>query len=1172
METASATLSYWEQGKCVQVSLAVGANSPEVYLCQPLPLTEAVSLRSLIEKAMGDALAQGAGYPFREAEELSRPLLDAKLESIVHSNPPKGALSLVMGAAPALALVPELIPVNIDGRQSWLDAEVAVHRTMGQIACPLVNRPAPRTIAVLYTSGGNGMFERLARGFCASVGALDGVTVDLFAGSGLVDLSCRHEQLRKIFREHRAVLFLGHAHVPQAQRGGGWQLTDREHLSMKDLDGFLKKATVAPEVVFANCCSGAWQDPDGEPYPQIFLRNGVRFFIGTWMDIVIRSAGAGQQQDLREIQELVTEFFQRWVGAPDRAIDHLFAAKKRARPQPHPLTSLFQIYTSASDPAVASQEPRGAIVGGLKPGQQLGSFCIESTLWRDPYGQCFWATADGRPALIQVLADEWQDRPGLEDELRREVERLTAAQLGEGHLVPSRYAALARPEQSQKTLHALIYERPHGESADTWRTLKSWRERLEQAEGRCEAISRMGSGLAQALAELHAKGLVHANLDPERVLVQRSADGERVVLRDAWLARIQPGQLGALAYAAPEDADDPEGLSPARDCWALGVMLYELLTSSLPEQLGEQSGSVISSALTAVHTPARLSQAVRDCLVPWSRWRASAQTIADQLSPHDPEQSWERGPFADQIATLMGAGHRLLYIVADEGEPVEQMLSQIARTQGSAFYVAEEAAGLFDRTNDSVVCPWLDARALGEGPGLPAPALVTAVNVMRIFEAVAAFNGSAPSPIVVIRRSHWWTEGTTESFLYACRVLRNIQFAGRGPTVIVVDAFLHLQSDLTGLFAIVGAPQLTGREMLEQIEDFANQGGLGTPSAEEARVVATGLYPCSRRDLMGTLRMSALRYGQIDGRAIGEADGAREQLFRGLGLATYLPINQLPLPGHIGLPTGPEDLDDAWWEGTSEGRIEQWLARLRDAEVRRDVPAPRRVLITGPSGHGKTLLAGTLARRLGRPLVAIDAAFVATQATSESGPRLEEALSAASMLQSVCVLIEGVDSFTAGSGQRTSNDSFLRRWVEAGPGGLTIFMTATARAKLSPGWRRLAEIHFDLATPPTVAEDGDAAVRARQAVLTAVFTRLNRSELARRSSLMAALAAKNRLPNPLALYTSNAALSRDVEIRSPRDLEQWVVQTLTLAVAHGNAASVAQPEFWSLAAAGKTAS
>lgn len=105
--------------------------------------------------------------------------------------------------------------------------------------------------------------------------------------------------------------------------------------------------------------------------------------------------------------------------------------------------------------------------------------------------------------------------------------------------------------------------------------------------GRAAALVRT---LAVAVGELHQHGLVHRDLKPSNVMLR--PDGTPVLM-DFGLARSFTAQsrqltatgamIGTPAYMAPEQVrGDGQAIGPATDVYALGVILYELLTGTLP--------------------------------------------------------------------------------------------------------------------------------------------------------------------------------------------------------------------------------------------------------------------------------------------------------------------------------------------------------------------------------------------------------------------------------------------------------------------------------------------------------------------------------------------------------------------------------------------------------------
>lgn len=114
-------------------------------------------------------------------------------------------------------------------------------------------------------------------------------------------------------------------------------------------------------------------------------------------------------------------------------------------------------------------------------------------------------------------------------------------------------------------------------------------------------VLRIGARIARALAHAHEHGVVHRDLKPANVRLDLSTD--RLKLVDFGVARLQDAAvtrtgvtLGTPAYMAPEQLTG-EPADARTDTYALGVMLYELLTGRLPfpaTSLGELLRAVAS--------------------------------------------------------------------------------------------------------------------------------------------------------------------------------------------------------------------------------------------------------------------------------------------------------------------------------------------------------------------------------------------------------------------------------------------------------------------------------------------------------------------------------------------------------------------------------------------------
>jgi beta-lactam-binding protein with PASTA domain/tRNA A-37 threonylcarbamoyl transferase component Bud32 len=153
-----------------------------------------------------------------------------------------------------------------------------------------------------------------------------------------------------------------------------------------------------------------------------------------------------------------------------------------------------------------------------------------------------------------------------------------------------------------------------------------------------DIMDAVTSGLAAA----HRAGIIHRDLKPENVLL---ADDGRIKISDFGLARAASantatGQslLGTIAYLSPELVT--RGVADARsDIYALGIMMYEMLTGEQPYK-GEQPMQIAyQHANESVPRPSVVNPSVPDPLDDLVLW---ATERSPDERPNDARELLER--------------------------------------------------------------------------------------------------------------------------------------------------------------------------------------------------------------------------------------------------------------------------------------------------------------------------------------------------------------------------------------------------------------------------------------------------------------------------------------------------------------------------------------------------
>jgi len=153
--------------------------------------------------------------------------------------------------------------------------------------------------------------------------------------------------------------------------------------------------------------------------------------------------------------------------------------------------------------------------------------------------------------------------------------------------------------------------------------------------------------LCDALEYAHGEGIVHRDIKPENILLDKKG---RVKIADFGLAKLvgadAPANLtmtnmvmGTPHYMAPEQVENPKGVDHRADIYAIGVVLYEMLTGELPIGRFEMPSKMVKIdvrldevVLKALEkSPEKRYQAASD--IKDAVTKATAVTTADSYSP-----------------------------------------------------------------------------------------------------------------------------------------------------------------------------------------------------------------------------------------------------------------------------------------------------------------------------------------------------------------------------------------------------------------------------------------------------------------------------------------------------------------------------------------------------------
>jgi serine/threonine-protein kinase len=209
----------------------------------------------------------------------------------------------------------------------------------------------------------------------------------------------------------------------------------------------------------------------------------------------------------------------------------------------------------------------------LRPGDLLDHYRIESLVARSGMASIFRATDvdNGRTVAIKIPHPEMEADPQLFERFKREQE------IGEKLDHPGVMKVFKDAHRSR------IYMAMEWVEGQLLRNLLSALGKLPP-----DRAARITAKICEALDYIHAHGVVHRDMKPENIMVDAE---DRIKLIDFGIAANEGSRrltfaklsnvMGTPDYISPEQVKGKRG-NARSDIYAMGVMLYEMLTGKVP--------------------------------------------------------------------------------------------------------------------------------------------------------------------------------------------------------------------------------------------------------------------------------------------------------------------------------------------------------------------------------------------------------------------------------------------------------------------------------------------------------------------------------------------------------------------------------------------------------------
>ena len=282
-----------------------------------------------------------------------------------------------------------------------------------------------------------------------------------------------------------------------------------------------------------------------------------------------------------------------------------------------------------------------------------------------------------------------------------------------------------------------------------------------------QRVARIGEQVASALAAVHAVNIIHRDLKPDNIFVIQRDGQEMSKLLDFGVAKFtndgsgltRAGMtMGTPQYMAPEQIIAGMEVGTSSDIYALGILMYELLTGVTPFN-GTSIAAILRAHVSEAVVPPSirrgepipdvLEAVVMKCLEKEIEDRfGTADELAEALRADEPVKL--SGRVQTRAATQSGQSARMAAVRVPSQSG--RMPSQSGRMASESGRMASESGRAASEPEAETVEPASVRRPRRFVQMLPALAMAAAAAVIHFWpQSEPATANAAPAPIAAPR-------------------------------------------------------------------------------------------------------------------------------------------------------------------------------------------------------------------------------------------------------------------------------------------------------------------------------------------------------------------------------------------------------------------------------------